>query len=140
MNRPPRGATTVRNAWGSTTIRSTWGKVSPSERAASAWPRLTELMPARTVSATNAPQYRPSGALLIHYGSPVVTSHNAVILPLKTGATVGFRIEARAGRNGGLIWSALPELQWFFEAPRKKPAAIVLAEHPRSPARRGPCR
>jgi hypothetical protein len=28
------------------------------------------------------------------------------------------------------IWQSLPELLWFFEAPRKKPAALVLAEHP----------
>jgi len=28
------------------------------------------------------------------------------------------------------IWQALPELFWYFEAPRKKPAALVLAEHP----------
>jgi hypothetical protein len=27
------------------------------------------------------------------------------------------------------IWSHLPELYWYFEAPRKKPAALVLAEH-----------
>ena len=28
------------------------------------------------------------------------------------------------------IWQNLPELYWFFEAPRKKPGALVLAEHP----------
>ena len=28
------------------------------------------------------------------------------------------------------IWKRLPELLWYFEAPRKKPAALVLAEHP----------
>jgi hypothetical protein len=28
------------------------------------------------------------------------------------------------------IWQKLPELFWFLEAPRKKPAALVLAEHP----------
>jgi hypothetical protein len=28
------------------------------------------------------------------------------------------------------IWQSLPELLWYFEAPRKKPAALVLAEHP----------
>ena len=64
-----------------------------------------------------APQYRPSGALLIHYGSPVITSHNTVLVPVKTGATGGFRFEARAGGNGGLIWSAesdyvLPTHNW----------------------------
>ncbi|MFI5459267.1 MAG: VWA domain-containing protein [Isosphaerales bacterium] len=28
------------------------------------------------------------------------------------------------------IWEKLPDLFWYFEAPRKKPAALVLAEHP----------
>ena len=56
-----------------------------------------------------APQYRPSGALLIHYGSPVITSHNTVVVPVKTGATGGFRFEALSGGNGSLIWSAVSD-------------------------------
>ena len=36
------------------------------------------------------------------------------------------------------IWAGLPELQWFFEAPRKKPAALVLAEHPTLSGADGP--
>ena len=44
-----------------------------------------------------APQYGAGGVLLIHYGSPVVTSHNTVIVPVKTGSTGGFRFEARSG-------------------------------------------
>ncbi len=64
-----------------------------------------------------APQYQSGGALLARYGSPVVTSNNAVIVPVKTGAAGGFRIEARSGVNGGLIWSAdsdyvLPAHNW----------------------------
>jgi hypothetical protein len=58
-----------------------------------------------------APPVRPNGTLLIHYGSPVVTSHNTVVLPVKTGASGGFRIEARSGGNGGLIWSASTDYQ-----------------------------
>ena len=50
------------------------------------------------------PQY--SGTrLLIHYGSPVISARNTVIVPVKTTATGGFRIEARAGANGALLWS-----------------------------------
>jgi hypothetical protein len=64
-----------------------------------------------------APQLTTDGDLLIHYGSPVVTSNNTVILPVKTTATGDFRIEARSGTNGGLIWSApidyvLPANNW----------------------------
>jgi hypothetical protein len=44
------------------------------------------------------------GELLIHYGSPLITSSNTVIVPVKTGAAGGFRIEARAGTNGALKW------------------------------------
>ena len=60
---------------------------------------------------------RSNGSLLAHYGSPVITSHNTVVLAVKTGAAGGFRIEARSGGNGGLIWSAatdyvLPAHSW----------------------------
>ena len=36
------------------------------------------------------------------------------------------------------IWANLPELLWYFEAPRKKPAALVLAEHPTATGSDGP--
>jgi predicted small secreted protein len=58
-----------------------------------------------------APVHTAGGALLVHYGSPVVTSHNTIVLPVKTGAAGGFRIEARSGGNGGLIWSAATDYQ-----------------------------
>jgi len=48
------GGTTVRNAWGRITSRSDWVKVSPIERAASACPAPTALMPDRTASQKNA--------------------------------------------------------------------------------------
>lgn len=57
------------------------------------------------------PTYTATGDLLVHYGSPVVTSHNTVVVPVKTGAAGGFRIEARSGGNGGLIWSATTDYQ-----------------------------
>src|SRR5262245_17999518 len=41
-----------------------------------------------------APQYSGT-SLLIHYGSPLFTSSNTIIVPVKTGASEGFRIEAR---------------------------------------------
>ncbi|WP_280152186.1 hypothetical protein [Piscinibacter sp. XHJ-5] len=51
-----------------------------------------------------APQ-QTNGALLIHYGSPVITRHNTVVMPVKTGATGGFRVEARIGQTGAAIWT-----------------------------------
>lgn len=36
------------------------------------------------------------------------------------------------------IWANLPELLWYLEAPRKKPAALVLAEHPTQAGSDGP--
>lgn len=63
-----------------------------------------------------APQYSSSD-LLIHYGSPLVTAGNTVLIPVKTGATGGFRMEARSGIDGQLIWMVptdylLPLHEW----------------------------
>ena len=44
----------MRSACGRTTKRRPWVKFSPIERAASAWPAETELMPERTASQTKA--------------------------------------------------------------------------------------
>ena len=65
------------------------------------------------------PQYVGGGAglLLAHYGSPVISSLNTVMVPVKTGTQGGFRFEARNGSNGALLWSAdsdyiLPPHNW----------------------------
>ena len=46
-----------------------------------------------------------SGEVLIHYGSPMVTAENTVIVPVKTTSAGGFIIEALNGSTGGSpIW------------------------------------
>jgi hypothetical protein len=62
------------------------------------------------------PQYS-GGDLLIHYGSPLVTPSNTVIVPVKTGATGGFRLDAHNGQDGTLVWTQstdylLPPHNW----------------------------
>ncbi|QDZ08159.1 hypothetical protein FPZ24_12275 [Sphingomonas panacisoli] len=51
------------------------------------------------------PQYTSYGALLTHYGSPVSTTRNTIVVPVKTGANGGYRIEGRNGATNTLIWS-----------------------------------
>jgi hypothetical protein len=63
------------------------------------------------------PPYRAGGSLLIHYGSPVITASNTVLVPVKTGLAGGFRVEARAGATGSLRWQqassyVLPASSW----------------------------
>ena len=44
-------------------------------------------------------------SLLIHYGSPLVTRTNTVIMPVKTGSNDGFKVEARLSTDGTLLWT-----------------------------------
>jgi hypothetical protein len=46
----------------------------------------------------------PEGEILIHYGSPVITTKNTVIVPVKTG-TSSFRVQAHDGTTGQKLWT-----------------------------------
>ena len=65
------------------------------------------------------PQY-DGDELLIHYGSPVITANNTVIVPVKTSASGDFRIEAHRGSDGKVLWEqssdyVLPPHTWTPE-------------------------
>lgn len=62
------------------------------------------------------PQYSGND-LLIHYGSPLATAANTIVVPVKTGTTDTFKVEGRQGYAGTLMWTqtsdyTLPPHAW----------------------------
>jgi hypothetical protein len=51
------------------------------------------------------------GDLLIHYGSPIVTAADTVIVSVKTGTAGVYRIEARDHTNGAVLWTLTSDYQ-----------------------------
>jgi hypothetical protein len=45
------------------------------------------------------------GELLIHYGSPMITAANTVLVPTRVSAKAGFRVAAYSGTSGARRWS-----------------------------------
>ena len=74
------------------------------------------------------PQFGQYG-LDTHYGSPLVTAQNTAIVPVKTGVTGGFRVDARSAADGTVQWSfvtdyILPSQLYIGEfAPALTPAS-----------------
>jgi hypothetical protein len=68
-----------------------------------------------------------AGDLYIHYGSPAVTAANTVLLPVKTGVSDGFEVQARNGATGALLYTlstdySLPAHVWV------PPYGVVLSD------------
>ena len=71
------------------------------------------------------------GELLIHYGSPMITGSNTVLVPVKGTSSGGFRIEAHAGADGTLLWQldtdyVLPNHDWTPALPATLSSQNVL--------------
>ena len=47
----------------------------------------------------------PPRFLAIHYGSPVITQANTVLVPVKTTTNGGYRVDAHAPSNGAVKWT-----------------------------------
>src|SRR5207302_6853295 len=75
------------------------------------------------------PQYDTNGELNIHYGSPVITRANTVIVPVKTGATDGFEVEALAGATGATNWTLPSD---YLQPPHNWTLSFSPALTPRS--------
>jgi hypothetical protein len=56
--------------------------------------------------------------LYIHYGSPLITRANTLVIPVKTGAWSGFRVEGHSATRGSMVWMQttdyiLPSHDWI---------------------------
>ncbi len=56
--------------------------------------------------------FPPQGEIFIHYGSPLVTAANTVIVPVKTGNN-SFKVEALNAATGKKVW----QLNTGWQAP-----------------------
>jgi hypothetical protein len=75
------------------------------------------------------------GYLNIHYGSPVITPQNTVIVPVKTGEVDTFSMEAHRGSDGTLLWQLAsdytfpPSYNWGlpFQIVYAQPNQVAMA-------------
>src|SRR5262249_21650749 len=87
-------------------LSATWGSFAgnPQHTALSSVPSQSLDRIAWQTPVDLNPQYSGSD-LLIHYSSPLVTAANTVLVPVKTGASGGFAVQARSGSAGTLRWT-----------------------------------
>lgn len=70
-------------------------------------PALAKAQKLKTVHWHTPVDLHPqNGTLYIHYASPMITASNTVLLPVKTGTTNGFQMEAHTAKTGTLLWKS----------------------------------
>jgi uncharacterized repeat protein (TIGR01451 family) len=52
-----------------------------------------------------APPYTSGATLYIHYGSPLVTAANTILLPVRTSSSNTYQVQALSGANGSLLYT-----------------------------------
>jgi len=81
--------------YGSTAQHAGDSASSPQPLAAIHW---------RVTLDPNPPSIPGIGGIDAHYGSPVITPGNTVIVPLKTTASGGWGVDAVSGSSGAVLW------------------------------------
>ncbi|MEQ1858371.1 MAG: hypothetical protein ABMA13_00385 [Chthoniobacteraceae bacterium] len=76
-------------------------------------------MPSQSLASirwsTTVDENNPAAPILIHYGSPLATAANTIIVPVR--ATGGaYRVEARRGSDGSMLWGRTTD---FINAPSR---------------------
>ena len=83
------------------------GPVSPGTRNTRQWPASTP-QPFRRIRWRAKVDLAPDlqfGELPIHYGSPMITAANTVLVPTRVSEQAGFRVVAYSGTGGARRWS-----------------------------------
>jgi hypothetical protein len=85
---------------------------TPAWRGYGGNPQHTAAAPAMAQKLKNIHWHTPvdlhpqGSTLYIHYGAPAITGSNTVVVPVKTGTSGNFVVEAHSGKTGKLLWSA----------------------------------
>ncbi len=69
-----------------------------------------------------------TGTIYIHYGSPLVTAANTVIVPVRTTTNNTFRVEARNGSNGALLYTLTTDYTGFVNEVWTQPYVPTLSQ------------
>jgi hypothetical protein len=79
------------------------------------------------------PQYSQSEGPFSHYGSPMITSTDTVVVPTRLGARKGFELRAYAGTDGTRMWRLATDytlpLGVSLQFPPPLPATLVDDSH-----------